>query len=436
MTLGMMTRFFKIHFPQTTVFDEVHFGNFTNWYVKGLYFHDIHPPLAKLIMAGVAKYAGYTGNLKFDLEEHEKYSDMIYVSLRSTPAFFGALCVPLSYLVVRAMNCGQFAAAMAALMIASDLTLIVESRHILSDGILHFFACLAIFAIFLFERYPSATALIFEGIALGCVAACKYTSGGIIVLAVLRQIDLTAIRDFRRHFGSLARIAILGILVLAIQIACFWVHLTVLPYFPEEPVGMPATVRTGLVKKATPDWVARQQAAPMLRRIWDLFWMMHHGNMQIRGNHPYASPWWSWPLATRRWVLYWTRDGRHILCMGNILLWYPIFFGVIVSVLRAVLTLDLTSEATGAVLGWLFSYLPFALIPREMFLYHYAIPVIFGVYNLVVLIDKHCPPFVKGYGLLLFTTMAVLGFLRWCPWVYGLSTPDFDFLVWDNRWRG
>ena len=140
MAIGMMSRFFRIQFPSDVVFDEVHFGNFTNYYIRGEYFHDIHPPLAKLIMAGVAKYAGYNANIVFSTTS--KYTDMIYVSLRSTPAFFGALCVPLTYLAMRAMNCRQLASSIAALMVMCDVSLIVEARHILSDGILHCFSLL------------------------------------------------------------------------------------------------------------------------------------------------------------------------------------------------------------------------------------------------------------------------------------------------------
>jgi dolichyl-phosphate-mannose-protein mannosyltransferase len=125
------------------VFDEVYFGNFTNWYLQGSYFTDIHPPLAKLIMALVAWFAGYKGNIMFSaIGDDAKYPTMEYVLLRVTPAFFGALCVPLIYFSMRSMVCSQFASFIASILVMSDLMLIVEARHILSDGILHFFSCL------------------------------------------------------------------------------------------------------------------------------------------------------------------------------------------------------------------------------------------------------------------------------------------------------
>jgi dolichyl-phosphate-mannose--protein O-mannosyl transferase len=415
----------------------VYFGNFTNSYIKGTYFHDIHPPLAKLIMAGVAKYAGYGGDLQFEgIPSTGKYPDMFYVALRSTPAFFGAMCVPLAYAAMRAMNCRPLASAVAAVMVTSDLVLVVEARHILSDGILHFFACLAIFAIFLFERYPTLPFLVFEGVALGCVAACKYTAGGVVLLALVRQFDLLRLLDPQRTFGAALRCAILCALIIVIHIACFYVHLTVLPSRAQGWAAAPDSVRAGLVAQAHSDWNARDAAPPMLRRIADLIVAMHRGNMQIRSKHPYASAWHTWPLATGRWVLYWTDKGKHIICLANVLLWYPAFAGIVAGAIRVVATRGLGSDEAGTLFGYLLSYLPFALVPREMFLYHYAIPLIFAALNLCALIERALPPGAHAFMLCLCGAAAFFGFLLWCPWVYGLSTPDFDFLVWNDKWRG
>ena len=105
--LGVITRVFRIQFPPSPVFDEIHFGNFTNWYFRGQYFHDIHPPLGKLIHAVIANFAGYKGEYSFELLDGKKYPSMTYVALRLTPAFFGALCIPLSYLIIRASGGSQ-----------------------------------------------------------------------------------------------------------------------------------------------------------------------------------------------------------------------------------------------------------------------------------------------------------------------------------------
>ncbi|KAK8890060.1 hypothetical protein M9Y10_034819 [Tritrichomonas musculus] len=441
MAVGMMSRVFRIQFPQTVVFDEVHFGNFTNWYIRGQYFHDIHPPLSKLIMAGVAKAAGYKAEYNFaKIEPTSKYPSMIFVALRLTPAFFGALCVPLSYLIMRVMNARHFAAAIAAFMVMFDCMLIVEARHILSDGILHFFSCLAILSIFLHERYYTLFTFMFEGFCLGCVASCKYTSGGIVLLAFIRQFDITSItslfkkNNLRNLTSSAIRCCILTFIVIIIHITCFWIHLTILPYEPENRVDMPECVRKGLVNMKNPNWRQRANAPSMLYRIISLIIYMHRGNMRIGHRHPYSSPWYTWPLATGKWLLFWTNEGKHIICMGNVLLWWPVFFSIVINLIRSLLLFDFQSEESSMLFGYLLSYMPFMLIPRDVFIYHYAIPLLFGIYNLNLLIERWLPPVCRGYCYLLFVSMAAFGYVKWNPWAYGLTTPDFYFLVWNRKW--
>lgn len=441
MAIGMLSRVFRIQYPPTVVFDEIHFGNFTNWYLRGQYFHDIHPPLAKLIMAGVAKLAGYNADYQFEnIKPTESYPSMVYVSLRLTPAFFGALCVPLTYLILRCMNARHFAAAIGAFMTTFDVMLIIEARHILSDGILHFFSCLSILSIFLYERNLNLFTFIFEGFCLGCCAACKYTSGGIVLLAFIRQFDLSNLfslfqkKNRRNLIPPIVRCILLTIIITVIHIACFWIHLTILPYEPANSVDMPPCVRHGLVNQKNPNWRQRANAPSMLRRIISLIWYMHSRNMKVGHGHPYSSPWYSWPLATGKWLLFWTNEGKHIICMGNVLLWWPVFFAIVINSIRVLSTFDFQSEMSAALFGYLFSFLPFALIPRDMFIYHYAIPLFFGICNLNLMVERLLPGVHRGFVFMLLVFMAGFGYVIWNPWAYGLTTPDFYFLVWNRRW--
>jgi hypothetical protein len=45
--LSVLTRFVHLGHPPSVVFDEVHFGKFTNHYLTGHYYFDIHPPLVR-----------------------------------------------------------------------------------------------------------------------------------------------------------------------------------------------------------------------------------------------------------------------------------------------------------------------------------------------------------------------------------------------------
>ena len=97
--LAIVTRLWIIYNPDSITFDEVYFGNFTNYYINRTFFYDIHPPLAKLTMAFFAYCSGYKGTIDFSANqsEHYKTNDIHYITLRLTPAIFQSFCFPLVY---------------------------------------------------------------------------------------------------------------------------------------------------------------------------------------------------------------------------------------------------------------------------------------------------------------------------------------------------
>jgi dolichyl-phosphate-mannose-protein mannosyltransferase len=133
------THHFMIHRPDKPIFDEAHFGGFTNRHIHGSYFFDIHPPLSQLLIFGLAELSQYPSELNFSDPCRHRTLDSI--SLRQIAAPFATFCGPLLLVAMRCFGLGTL-----ALMVACDNAMIVEGRFILTDGILHCFVCLAVMA--------------------------------------------------------------------------------------------------------------------------------------------------------------------------------------------------------------------------------------------------------------------------------------------------
>jgi len=100
-------------------FDEVHFGKFASYYLRRSYYFDVHPPLAKLMLAAMGYFVGYDGHYLFDtIGENYVTNNTPYIALRALPAFLGALTVPIVYMTMREAGFPIVTCALAGFFIA------------------------------------------------------------------------------------------------------------------------------------------------------------------------------------------------------------------------------------------------------------------------------------------------------------------------------
>jgi len=91
------------------------FGGFASKYIKGRFFMDVHPPLAKLMITLFGYLAGFNGD--FDFKEIGKdYTEpgVPYVAMRLFPALCGIALVPAMFLTLKAVGCRTTTAALGA----------------------------------------------------------------------------------------------------------------------------------------------------------------------------------------------------------------------------------------------------------------------------------------------------------------------------------
>ena len=119
--LGVLTviaaavRLFRIHQPTSVVFDEVHFGGFASKYIHGKFFMDVHPPLAKMLIALAGWLAGFDGSFDFkDIGKDYLEPGVPYVAMRLFCAVCGILTIPTMFLNLKAFGCRTTTAALGA----------------------------------------------------------------------------------------------------------------------------------------------------------------------------------------------------------------------------------------------------------------------------------------------------------------------------------
>ena len=111
------------------------FGGFASKYIKGRFFMDVHPPLAKLLLTLAGWLAGFDGN--FDFKEIGKdYVEpgVPYVAMRLLPALMGVMTIPTIFLTLKATGCRTTTAALGAGLIIFENGLLTQSRLILLDS--------------------------------------------------------------------------------------------------------------------------------------------------------------------------------------------------------------------------------------------------------------------------------------------------------------
>ena len=119
------------------------FGGFASKYIKGTFFMDVHPPLAKLLLTLAGWLAGFDGS--FDFKEIGKdyvAPGVPYVAMRMLPAICGILTVPTMFLTLKATGCRTTTASLGAAFIIFENGLLTQSRLILLDSPLIIFTAL------------------------------------------------------------------------------------------------------------------------------------------------------------------------------------------------------------------------------------------------------------------------------------------------------
>ncbi|EUC32201.1 glycosyltransferase family 39 protein [Bipolaris zeicola 26-R-13] len=242
--IATAVRLFRIQQPTSVVFDEVHFGGFASKYIKGRFFMDVHPPLAKLLITLAGWLGGFDGNFDFkDIGKDYLEPNVPYVTMRLLPAICGVLTIPTMFLTLKAAGCRTTTAALGAGLVIFDNALVTQSRLILLDSPLIIFTALTALAWTCFmnqhEQGPPKAFkplwwfwLAATGLGLGATVSVKWV--GLFTIAWVGSLTLVQLwvllgdhknvtpRLWFKHF--FARLFCLVIIPVSFYMAMFGIH--------------------------------------------------------------------------------------------------------------------------------------------------------------------------------------------------------------------
>lgn len=260
----LIVRVSNLYNPNSVVFDEVHFGGFAKKYIKGAFFMDVHPPLAKLLFAAVAAIGGFKGDFDFKAIGDVFPPNVPYVLMRQLSAFMGVGTVLFMYFTLRATGCKPIVALFTSALLVIENGTLTISRYILLDSPLLFFIAGTAFFYTRFEICKPFTFqwfkyLILCGAFLGFSLSSKWVglftfawlglTNAIRLFFILGDLNVTISAIFKQT--AYRGIILLGVPAV-IYLFCFYIHLAILPLEGDGAAFMSSAFRSNFADTTVP----------------------------------------------------------------------------------------------------------------------------------------------------------------------------------------
>lgn len=326
------------------------------------------------------------------------------VKLRMWPAITGALRAPIMYLTLRVLSISSQWSLVVGIFVAMDQALIVESRFALIDAYLSMFASVTMLITAIIGRHPRRKVLVavIAGIAAGATVSVKFTGGG-VALALVFSLFL-----YFPLFDAIKLSFIAGISGVLVLLTSFLAHFWML----DKPGPG--------CKYHRRQW-CRDLADGKTNAFVDtkmLIKQMLQSNFAINVTHSYSSKWWQWPVMLGKGTYMWVDGDRQLWCIGSPVVWLSGTIGVILWLIVVIFKHKIR-QTLWVFVGYILSYLPFAMISRVMWNYHYFIPLLYSLIAGAVAVDALIPKAVVLPSLLILGEFVC--FAVWFPITY--ATP-------------
>ncbi len=435
-----------------TYFDEIYHARTAYEHAYGISpYENSHPPLGKVFMSWAVLLFGMTP-----------------FGWRFAGAFTGVLMLPVMYLMGKQLTKRTDLATAAMLLMTFDLMHFTQTRIATIDSFPVLFIMLSYLCMFRFilmdywgTRFtrtliPLALSGLFMGLGIASKWVGIYAGVGLAILffwscwrhllegrrakKLLEQPKSTP--DSRRDAITLAAnksvsrfwITCLWCLLFFVAVPAVIYYLSYIPFF--APSGGVTLERI----------IAAQKHM-----------FSYHSTPGLGADHPYQSPWWEWPLILKpMWFAMGTYVpegmGSTIFCMGNPAVWWA-GLAALAAVFVAFVKRHAWKDPKGRwlhlhpktpdlvpallLLGFASQYMPWVLVPRSTYIYHYFASVPFIILCTVVVFEWLFKRTEKNAKTALwgFVALAAVLFVGFYPYASGIivSTKWLDFMKWFPR---
>lgn len=426
----------------STYFDEIYHARTGYEFANGLNpYETTHPPLGKvLIMLGI------------------KIFGMTPFGWRFMGALLGVLMLPIMYLLGKQLFKKTGYAAVGMLLLALDAMHFTQTRIATIDTYGVFFILLMYLFMFRYCQMnffaddfkktliPLGLSGLFMGLGIASKWICIYAGAGLAVLffatLIRRYIEhVRALREgdqgaeYDRAREKFWRYAIKTCLFCVVMFVIVPVLIYYFSYY----------------------WYMKPTGGLSIARVWRAQVSMFNYHKGLTGDtHYFRSPWYEWPLIIKpMWYYSGTEfmpEGyiSSISCMGNPAVWWTglaaLIFVAAQSAVHGVriITARLRGEAAMRVnrtrafilLGFAAQYLPWVLVPRSTFIYHYfaSVPfIILATVSALKTMARYSKRRARAAACVLLFAALVL-FIAFYPLESGLPTlrAYAQYLRWFN----
>ncbi len=449
--------------PPSVFWDENYHIAAAQKYLGGIMFMEPHPPLGKLFISLGEWLVNANANVdtnQFLLVDHIKNFPQGYsfAGVRFFPTMFGASSAILFFLIfLKISKHLRYSFLFTSLYLFAN-SFIIQSRSAMLESTQIFFIFLTVlYFLHLFDKEKtSLKEMLIFGVLMGLSVSVKLNSLIIILLypfLFFYQQDLTIKKQILLKYfvknGAVVMVGLLGVFSFV-----FYIHFALGGTLGNNHYKSSAEYRQILSEHSN----ASVLSFPTMMKD-NLKFIAEYSNGVPRldvckvgenGSHPS-----SWPLGNKSINYRWDKNGdlvRYLYLQSNPVIWFSVALSMLVAlsllVAKFVFSLPIKDQRlfylVSVFSGMYFSYMAVMLsIGRVMYLYHYFMPLFFGMFVLFLLFNYIFKEKIEAqsnkltFSVIAFVLLIILSFYWYSPFTYyqPLNYEDFMQRVIFDFWK-